>query len=1215
MATNRCFDSYAPILSAREQSGNKRNVTIYNDIHKNIQQLHTANPVKIDGYTYNDNSIVNPSCTNTTGYVDVAKSYEIIANIKQGALSVNPSKMITPKYESWCGNLYSVNYKQYHVNNVVQTDTSFSNIVVDPSNLLFYSECDLNYENTNKPEQWTATVNFNSQSTYFTYYSLHSNKINCGIITLDDLVPTFADKDPLDPTTYRLNRDLIILNNIQLNILVTKTQAANGHHQTLYSNGFNITNYGTIFVGDGGVLYIDHGSNLYSTNSGVIIISWDPGTLIIDGAFNNSGNFANESVVQNNGTIVNDGTTTNSSTAVITNVGTITNNNSIVSTGAIINDSLGAITNNNVIISSNSITNAGTITNNNTLTNDNILLNDGLITNNSASTLNNNNIVTNNGTIINIFNLNNNDTVINNGLITNYSTLNNNNALTNNGLITNNSTLNNNGSISNNNTLNNNGVLAYFPASTIDGNYLGGTQPFVSVLIPNITTYDTPTVTYILLPYVTVPSGSSLTITNITLVIPSDVTLGNNGIVVVDATSVINNQGTISTLSAFINQGNIYYFPDSNAFVFITGNQIEVLIINIATLNLDGSYTLLPNVTVPTALILALVSNTLIIPSDVTLGNNGTITIDVTSVINVYGTLNNNNIIINDGHIYYFPGSSFIGTGTITGSNPLVEVLISNIATLNLDGSYTLLPGVTVPSGSTLALASNTLIIPLGVTLAVANNGIMTIDSLSTLYIYGTLNNNAGATLTNDGTINNYNVINNDGILTNNNAIYYFPNSFINGNAVSGNAVAVLISNIATLNLDGSYTFLPQVIIPLSSSITLPTVVYTIPSNITFGNNGTITTLFGGTLNIQGTLENSTSGLIINNGYINNHGILQNDLNGTIINNSTTNNYGTINNAGTINIYGPIYYFPGSTVTGTNYFATTVVIDNIATLNLDGSHTLLPSVTVPSGSTLALISNYLTIPLGVTLNNNGAITIDDYSGIQNDDTIINSGTITINATSSSLTGTLYNYGIVTNDLSGNIVIYGGFINAGTLNNNSTITTNLVSASYGIGIIQSAVTINNNVGAIITNNAFIVIDETSGEFNNYGTLINNNEVYNINIINNHGTLINNNKIYNDVTINNYSLITTNNSSNNYIYFTYVSSFINNQGGIIQLSSIGISQMVLNAGLIYNFNAGQILNGTIDNIGGSIYNGDGINCGVQGTITSTFITGGAINTCPP
>jgi hypothetical protein len=1077
MATNRCFDSYAPILSAREQSDNKRNVTIYNDIHKNIQQLHTANPVKSDGYTYNDNSIVNPSCTNTTGYVDVAKSYEIMANIKQGALSVNPSQMITPKYESWCGNLYSVNYKQYHVNNVVQTDTSFSNIVVDPSNLLFYSECDLNYENTNKPEQWTATVNFNSQSTYFTYYSLHSNKINCGIITLDDLVPTFADKDPLDPMTYRLNKDLIILNNIQLNILVTKTQAANGYHKTLYSNGFNITNYGTNFVGDGGVLYIDIGSNLYSTNSGVIIISWDPGTLIIDGAFNNSGNFANESVVQNNGTIVNDGIATNSSTAVITNVGTIINNNSIVSTGAIINDSLGAITNNNVIISSSTITNAGTITNNNTLTNDNILLNDGLITNNSVSTLNNNNIVTNNGTIINNFNLNNNDTVINNGLITNYSTLNNNNAVTNNGLITNNSTLNNNGSISNNNTLNNNGVLAYFPASTIDGNYLGGTQPFVSVLIPNITTYDIPTVTYTLLPYVTVPSGSSLSINNITLVIPSDVTLGNNGIVIVDATSVINNQGTISTLSAFINQGHIYYFPGSNAFVFITGNQIEVLIINIATLNLDGSYTLLPNVTVPTALSLALVSNTLIIPSDVTLGNDGTITIDVTSVINVYGTLNNNNIIINDGHIYYFPGSSFIGTGTITGSNPLVEVLINNIATLNLDGSYTLLPGVTVPSGSTLALASNTLIIPLGVTLAVANNGIMTIDSLSTLYIYGTLNNNAGAVLTNDGIINNHGVINNNNTLTNNNLIYYYPNSFINGNAVSGNVVEV-------------------------------------------------------------------------------------------------------------------------------------VIDNIATLNFDGSYTLLPSVTVPSGSTLALISNYLIIPLGVTLNNNGAITIDAYSNIQNDDTIINNGTITINA--AGVNSILYNYGIVTNDLSGNIVIYGTFINVGTLNNNSTITTN-PSASYGI--IQSVGTINNNVGAIITNNAFIVIENTSGEFNNYGTIVNNNEAYNSNIINNYGTLVNNNKIYNYVTINNYSLITTNNSSNNYIYFTDVLSFINNQGGIIQLSSIGISQIVLNAGLIYNFNAGQILNGTIDNIGGSIYNGDGINCGVQGTITSTFITGGAINTCPP
>lgn len=167
MASNRCFNSFNEIVPASVLSAEKRNKTIYGELLNNVEKLHTANPVKKNGYKYNQNSIVNPSCDISGGYVDVAINYEIRSAIKNGADAVYPKTTATPKYESWCGNLYSVNYDSHQVNSVVKADASFNNIVVDPSYLLFYNECDIVYENINKPEQWTFAVDLSFQGTYF----------------------------------------------------------------------------------------------------------------------------------------------------------------------------------------------------------------------------------------------------------------------------------------------------------------------------------------------------------------------------------------------------------------------------------------------------------------------------------------------------------------------------------------------------------------------------------------------------------------------------------------------------------------------------------------------------------------------------------------------------------------------------------------------------------------------------------------------------------------------------------------------------------------------------------------------------------------------------------------------------------------------------------------------------------------------------------------
>jgi len=161
----RCFDSFNVVLSSGERSSKKRNTTIYTEIQKNVQRFNTANPIKQNGFYYNKNSVINPTCDISSGLVSVAKSYELLADIKEGSSIIYPTLVSTPKYESWCGNLFSANYVKYGVGNVVQVDSS-TNIIIDPSNVLFYNECFFNY-NENRPETWTRIVDLSFQSTYF----------------------------------------------------------------------------------------------------------------------------------------------------------------------------------------------------------------------------------------------------------------------------------------------------------------------------------------------------------------------------------------------------------------------------------------------------------------------------------------------------------------------------------------------------------------------------------------------------------------------------------------------------------------------------------------------------------------------------------------------------------------------------------------------------------------------------------------------------------------------------------------------------------------------------------------------------------------------------------------------------------------------------------------------------------------------------------------
>lgn len=171
MSANRCFDSFNNILSAKERTKEMRQVTIYNELTQNIQKLNTANPKKTNGYKYNRNTVINTVCDLSNGNVDFCSNYELYNDLKQGSNLVYPTNVSTPKYESWCGNLYEINYAKHGINNVLNADASFNYIVIDPSNLLFYNSC-------NKQDKWTHVVDLSFQNTFYAKSSKNKSVCN-----------------------------------------------------------------------------------------------------------------------------------------------------------------------------------------------------------------------------------------------------------------------------------------------------------------------------------------------------------------------------------------------------------------------------------------------------------------------------------------------------------------------------------------------------------------------------------------------------------------------------------------------------------------------------------------------------------------------------------------------------------------------------------------------------------------------------------------------------------------------------------------------------------------------------------------------------------------------------------------------------------------------------------------------------------------------------
>jgi len=161
MSGNQCFDGPIPVLSAKQYSDNQRRVTIYGNVAANYFTTGTANPKKQNQYTYNNNISLRGKC------LEAARSYELLQDYVAGDAIANPVLVSTPKYESWSGNLYTVDYKANGINVPVQADASWNDVVVDPSYQIFYNQCEFNYPNENRPAEWTAIVDLSFQTTYY----------------------------------------------------------------------------------------------------------------------------------------------------------------------------------------------------------------------------------------------------------------------------------------------------------------------------------------------------------------------------------------------------------------------------------------------------------------------------------------------------------------------------------------------------------------------------------------------------------------------------------------------------------------------------------------------------------------------------------------------------------------------------------------------------------------------------------------------------------------------------------------------------------------------------------------------------------------------------------------------------------------------------------------------------------------------------------------
>lgn len=191
---NRCFsDLNRAVTTSSDRTEYQKSATIYKSIERNYARGFGPNPLKGNGYRYQNNFFF-ANCDNpnqdVSGVALAAHSYDLLLSLSKGNFFANPTlqSASSAKYQMWGGNCTEINYSaggKYRYPNLFfgftqggdasnitvsgdripypfgcENDCSFSGqypgYVTDPSNLIFYRPCF--EQDAQRSPSWIANV-------------------------------------------------------------------------------------------------------------------------------------------------------------------------------------------------------------------------------------------------------------------------------------------------------------------------------------------------------------------------------------------------------------------------------------------------------------------------------------------------------------------------------------------------------------------------------------------------------------------------------------------------------------------------------------------------------------------------------------------------------------------------------------------------------------------------------------------------------------------------------------------------------------------------------------------------------------------------------------------------------------------------------------------------------------------------------------------------
>ncbi|MBQ8222004.1 MAG: hypothetical protein IJZ87_01455 [Bacteroidales bacterium] len=607
----------------------------------------------------------------------------------------------------------------------------------------------------------------------------------------------------------------------------------------------------------------------------------------------------------------------------------------------------------------------------------------------------------------------------NHGKITVNGSLNNNGTLTNNGALIVNA-LNGVGSLTNNATFNNNGTLTanvifentdkFINYQTIEASELinsgdieNKTNAKIDVLVESESTdwYGNSTTTF---------SGS----------------IANTG--------TINNYGSLQT-NEFTYNSNVYLYANSSVWVQQTNDIPGSFFVN-AALTLDANTQLQKaNIT---------------FVKDVVSTINGAnlagskLTVEPDATLNVQNNLNIESLDLKYETGYYWNEYVYVySTVNIKGNGNLTVSTLTNNAKLNVEGTLKTTTLTNESRGTIIntgTLTANTNGIENKGTLT--NNGTLTATTITNS---GSISNDAGKSLTVNGTLTNNLTINNSGSLTAYNVLNNSNNTVntniqlenisngtltVNNGDLTNNGSITISSNSNNNKVTGTLTNKGTITVSHGAKLTANTVSnegaaaklnvygnFVANSSSYYYNSYSFTNVNGATINVTGSLQVNSNN-VKNNGTVN--------VEGTsaviyIANSVSSQSTGTFNMEG-VNLNG------SNKLTGADIKFTGVTYPYAESSTISGATLTNSKLTVDSGYILDVTAN-LDLSDG-TLTNNGTVNVDriELSGA----TLTNSGTLSINESGSAIFSTVENNYII-NVSESTLEATSTFTNSGTVN--------------------------------------------------------------------------------------------------------------------------------------------------------------------------------------